>query len=104
MAIACACPPATVCADDFIRSDVNQDGTIGLADAFSLIDAFTFPTSITCWDAADVNDDGFINIGDPVYLLYWMFSPSGPPLLPPTSCGADLTPDALDCDEYSPCP
>src|SRR5262249_22817969 len=56
-----------------------------------------------CPDAADVNDDGIVNISDPVYLLRFLFQggPGPPPPFP--VCGADPTADSLGCASYTTC-
>jgi hypothetical protein len=50
-------------------------------------------------DAADVNDDGSININDIIYLIsYLLFEPPGDPPPPPfPDPGFDPTPDGLGC-------
>lgn len=45
----------------------------------------------------DANDDGTLNISDPVYLLSYLFVGGGPPPPPFADCGEDPTPDGLDC-------
>ena len=52
--------------------------------------------ALGCLDAADINDDGAINIADPIFLLAYIFS-GGPAPSPPSACGADPTADAIDC-------
>ncbi|MEE8143664.1 MAG: VCBS repeat-containing protein, partial [Planctomycetota bacterium] len=54
-----------------------------------------------CLDAADSNDDGSINLADPVFLFCFLFGEvtSLPPPFP--VCGSDLTPDGLGCDTTS---
>ena len=50
-----------------------------------------------CLDAADANDDGGINISDPVATILFLFI-GGLPLPPPSgSPGVDPTEDALRC-------
>ena len=58
-----------------------------------------------CGDALDTNDDGNIDIGDPVALLGVLFSGAAPPSTPFPECGQDPTADTLDC-EFGPtrCP
>ncbi|MCZ6794618.1 MAG: hypothetical protein O7J95_13505 [Planctomycetota bacterium] len=57
-----------------------------------------------CADAADADDNGDIQITDPVYTLNRLFR-GGPELPAPgaTSCGSDPTDDALGCQSYNPC-
>jgi hypothetical protein len=56
-----------------------------------------------CIAAADATDDGAVNITDGVFLLLHLFR-SGEVLPAPfSSCGVDLTPDALDCSAFAAC-
>ena len=50
-----------------------------------------------CQSAADANDDGVIDIGDPITMLETLFGDlSGLPT-PYPSCGAELIEDDLSC-------
>ena len=54
---------------------------------------------VPCHDALDSNDDGALDIGDPIYLLTYMFGGGSPP--PPPfggTCGPEPTLDS-PCDE-----
>jgi hypothetical protein len=58
-----------------------------------------------CDDACDFNDDGELDISDPVSGLNYLFvmgSPSPPAPFP--SCGTDPTNDSLGCDTFAGCP
>lgn len=89
-------------AGDFIRGDTNSDGAVDVADpVFNLAYQFLSGPS-TCLDAQDSNDDGTVDISDPVYNLSFLFV-SGPAIPAPNVCGADPTPDTLECD-MSSCP
>ena len=91
----------------FARGDCNQDGTIDLADViFSEIYMFAGGEKPGCIDACDNNDDGVLNIADPIYLLNLLFI-QGPPLPDPGGfCGSDPTEDSLECLAFtaSVCP
>lgn len=50
-----------------------------------------------CLDAADVNDNGEINIADPIYLLNHIFSDGPKPPEPYPKAGIDLTLDEFGC-------
>jgi formylglycine-generating enzyme required for sulfatase activity len=50
-----------------------------------------------CDDAADVNDDGRLNITDPVYLATFLCLPGRRPPPPYPECWVDPTEDGLDC-------
>ena len=98
----------------FVRGDTNADGTIGIADAISLLSClFTAGGGCpTCDDAADANDDGALDIADAIYGLSYLFlGGPAPPLPTPTAlsypiadCGPDPTPDTLGCVAFAPCP
>ncbi len=82
---------------DFLRGDVDQDGRISVGDAVAtilyLFDARTAPT---CEDAADSNDDGIIDLTDPLFVLRGLFS-SPSDGISPFLFGPDLTCDELGC-------
>ena len=85
--------------DDFLRGDANNDGVVQtIPDAIALLSSlFSGTGPIACNKAGDINDDGAVNLADPIYLLDWGFT-SGPlPPAPFPSCGTESTPDALDC-------
>ncbi len=86
---------------EWIRGDVNADGAINVADAIALLSGlFGTPSAILCGAAADVNNDGGQDIGDPVYLLTYNFSMGTEPPAPFPSCG--IAPTTFSCD--TPCP
>jgi hypothetical protein len=60
-------------------------------------------TFIDCFDAADANDDGSVNLFDPIYLLGYLFNSAPNPLAPFPSCNFDPTLDNLDCESYIGC-
>ena len=87
----------------FIRGDVNQDGSINIADALFVLNALFSVEGPPppCWKSADSNDDGELDISDGVALLKFLFQ-SGGVISPPSAiCGLDLTEDALGCDSFS---
>lgn len=50
-----------------------------------------------CADAGDVNDDGVLNLKDPLWLLVFLFLDGPPPPSPFPGLGPDPTPDMLGC-------
>ena len=51
-----------------------------------------------CVDAGDMNDDGFIDVSDPIRLLLFLFAGAAQPPAPFPECGPDSTDDGLaDC-------
>lgn len=89
----------------FIRGDLNASGSVNLADGVALLSALFVPGTppLECDDVGDANDDGNLNLQDPVYLLNAIFVPTAPPLPAPSTCGADPTPDPINCTSGS-CP
>ncbi len=69
---------------DFLRGDVDGDGCVeAIADTIYLLGNLFPPgggpgNPLLCLDAADINADLVINIGDPVLLLQWGFPVGGP--------------------------
>ncbi len=104
----------TVRADDFLRGDVNTDGTLSVADMIQLERALFESAGLpTCLDAADVNDDGVVNISDSVNLLIMFFHSSfgqtpipfvTPPEPFPAPGGDPTNDDLLDCERYEVIP
>jgi hypothetical protein len=87
----------------FIRGDCSNDGDIDIQDAVLLLNLMFSGVAVDCLDASDVNDDGVINLVDPVYeLLFIMGLGPVPPAPSWPSCGGDSTPDGgggdLGCD------
>src|SRR5262245_13459074 len=104
---------------DFYRGDCNlsaeSDGTaVDIADAAALV-SYLFgesggpPFVPPCMDACDANDDGVVDMSDPLYVINFIFRlgpfppPPGPGLLKDetgvhlTPPGADTTEDQLGC-------
>lgn len=92
----------------FRRGDVDGNGVVNaLSDAIALLTiAFggSGGSEFPCRDSADVNDNGLLDIGDPVYLLSYGFGGGPAPVSPFTDCGEDPTDDPLDCAMSSLCP
>lgn len=84
--------------ESFIRSDVNQDGSVNLADAIRLLAHLFLSVLIDCREAGDCNDDSGINVADAIFLLSYLFSGGVLPPEPFPDCGSDPTPDLIGCD------
>lgn len=86
----------------FIRGDVNQDASINLADAISLL-GYICSTSDApgCMDSADCNDDGAIDLADAITLLGSIFNSDILPE-PVDKFDFDFTDDSLTCDVFLP--
>ncbi len=89
----------------FVRGDATNDGLVGAADVLLVLGfLFTEGPRPTCIKAADTNDDGKLDIADPIALLtHLLFAQAGPLPAPTGACGVDPTTDALGCGEYPPC-
>ncbi|MEM7165061.1 MAG: putative Ig domain-containing protein [Planctomycetota bacterium] len=83
----------------FVRGDVNADGSQNLQDAVVLLNYLFVPgaTVPPCLDACDMNDDGALNLIDPINQLFALFQSGPPPASPYPNCGTDPTPDMLGC-------
>ena len=101
-------PHVTAADHNFRRGDVDGNARIEMADAIQTF-GYLFlgsPTSLGCWDAADANDSGGVDLSDGVFTLQYLFSGGGPHPSPgPETCGPD-TPgdDALTCESSPNCP
>ena len=88
----------------FIRGDANEDGSVDLSDAVSiLIQLFLGGVATTCDDADDANDDGESNISDAISLLGFLFLGGAAPPAPFPECGEDPTEDELGCESFAGC-
>jgi hypothetical protein len=71
---------------------VDGNARIEMADAIQTF-GYLFlgsPTSLGCWDAADANDSGGVDLSDGVFTLQYLFSGGGPHPSPgPETCGPD---------------
>ncbi|MFN0059929.1 MAG: hypothetical protein ACKVX7_15840 [Planctomycetota bacterium] len=88
----------------FVRGECN--GSLSISSAvFLLVYLLAGGATPTCLDACDSNDDGNLNLADPLYSLMYMFVPGSPPPVSPfPSCGLDPSPDGLECAAFVGCP
>ncbi|MFN0060784.1 MAG: dockerin type I repeat-containing protein [Planctomycetota bacterium] len=94
---------STLTAADFVRGDVNADGSFNIADAVSGLSYLFGGGPLGCADALDSNDDGATNIADPILILSALFSAGPSPAAPFPACGPDPTLDGLDCATFDAC-
>lgn len=81
----------------FIRGDTNGDGDVTITDAYLLRDFVHGLKDLGApQDAADVDDNGVINIADVDYLFRYLMSSGAPPAAPFPAPGTDPTLDSLD--------
>ncbi len=89
----------------FLRGDGNDDGTIDLTDAITILNyLFLGGVAPGCLDAADSDDDEEIQLTDGIYTLSFLFSGGAPPPAPWPDCGEDLAGEGLDCTAQQSCP
>lgn len=94
----CGCEVCLLRIPEFQRGDCNQDEKANISDANTILAVAYQGFTPDCADACDINDDGFINLADSVYLLNFVFgfgfnfpAPTHP------TCGPDPTVDELGC-------
>jgi hypothetical protein len=82
----------------FLRGDSNLDGKVDLSDAQATLSyLFLSAESPRCLDAADADDNGGVNIADPIATLQHLFQ-GGPAIPEPSEApGTDPTLDELGC-------
>ncbi len=84
----------------FVRGDSNGDAGVDIADGVHILLVLFGGRTGNCADARDVDDDGNVNVTDPIVLLTYLFR-NGPELSAPfPSAGADPTADALGCQRF----
>lgn len=82
----------------FLRGDADGSRELDISDPIVVLLGLFAGRRLDCHDAADANDDGNLNITDPLFILNFLFRAGVPPLPPFPQPGADPTPDALDCN------
>ncbi|MEM7236172.1 MAG: IPT/TIG domain-containing protein, partial [Planctomycetota bacterium] len=89
----------------FRRGEVNADRVTNLTDALLILDhLFIGQARLECLKAADFDDNGRVEIADPIGSLSYQFLGGPPPPAPGLEdCGEDPTEDQLSCERYSAC-
>ena len=82
----------------FIRGDVAADGTVNISDAVKALLVLFSGETTDCEDALDADDNGSLQITDPIYVLDYLFRSGSPITAPYPDAGADPTEDALGCE------
>jgi hypothetical protein len=89
----------------FLRGDAGGDGALDFTDAIrTLRYLFEGADEIACLKAADANDDGRINIVDPIAVISVLFGRGDALPDPFPRCDRDPTEDGLSCRSSAPCP
>jgi len=84
----------------FIRGDIDGNGNVNMTDAVACAAGGPF----ACDDAADVNDDGVLDMADCTYLTNYLAAGGPAPPMPFPDCGKDPSADALGCNDCPACP
>jgi len=81
----------------FRRGELDGVDGLGVTDALLILHQFIFgvETRFDCEDILDVDDDGVINLTDPIVILRYQFQGGPSPVEPFDACGLDSTPDPL---------
>ena len=98
----------------FVRGDANRDWLVNMSDVVSILSSLfagrpaaedgeaRVQTVFPCPDAADLDDDGSIQLNDAMYLALYLFQGGPAPLSPYPQPGRDsLVPEAdpIDCGD-----
>jgi hypothetical protein len=69
----------------FLRADTNLDKQRDISDRDRTLQVlFSGEDSLPCDDAADANDDGKVDLSDPVFTLLWLYLSGRAPPSPPS--------------------
>jgi len=90
----------------FLRGDCNGDGTTNISDPVAALGCMFLGKPTTCEDALDIDDNGVLELGDPICLLNYLFVSGSAPAAPFPGCGIDPADadDALGCERHDACP
>jgi hypothetical protein len=81
----------------FIRGDANSNRRLNVADAVIALRVLFNGLPATCPDALDADDNGILEITDPLAVLGYLFAGGPVPAAPFPAFGEDPTSDALGC-------
>ncbi len=88
----------------FKRGDSTLDGAFDISDSVRILTVlFQDGVIPSCEDVMDVNDDGAVDVTDPVYQLGNLFLGGPDPRPPYPGCGVDGTGDGIGCEAYPHC-
>ena len=83
----------------FVRGDADRNGNVEFIDAFQSLDTLFGVAATDCPEALDVNDDGALDLADPVYLIVYLTGLGPAPEAPFPVAGPDPSPDlGYPCD------
>ncbi len=81
----------------FVRGDATSDSEVDLADPVAILFHLFQGVPLLCLDAADLDDDGRVNLTDVIAGLDYLFRAGRPPASPFPLPGSDATDDGLAC-------
>ena len=81
----------------FLRGDADGDSRVTIRDPLVALGWLFRGAPLLCPDAADVNDDGTVDVTDVIAGLEFLFAKGSPPAPPFPEAGADPSEDALEC-------
>ncbi len=83
----------------FRRGDVDGNHSLGIGDAVTMLMWMLIPGSpaIPCQEAADLNDDGQLQLQDAIHLLSWLFASGPSPAQPHPDAGPDPDQNGPGC-------
>ena len=92
--------------DDFVRGDCNNANGVDTTDAVLLLGYLANTGDALPWhfDSADVNDDGFLTMEDPLWITRFLFMIGPPPMPPYPDPGQDPTGDTIGQTSVTPPP
>jgi hypothetical protein len=89
----------------FTRGDPNADNRINIADGIWIInELFRQGPATRCQSAADINNDGMMDLADATYIFDYQFFGGSAPPAPFPGCGVEPFEDELPCEDTSACP
>ncbi len=83
----------------FVRGDAQGDLSVNISDAVAVLAHLFNGRPVRCVDAADVDDNGTVEITDALFIVGYLFLEGEPPRAPFPDPGLDPTEDVLDCRE-----
>lgn len=99
--VAYAVTPCTYPCHHFTRADVDKSGGVNTTDVSLIMSCVVYGTCPAGNDDVyDSNDDGSLDVSDPVYAANYAYSGGPAPPPPFVTAGADPTPDSIEpaCD------
>lgn len=87
----------------FARGDPNQDGSLNIADAITVLNYLFANGPGLCLISMDANGDNTVDIADALHVFSYLNGLGPAPLAPFPMCGVDNTGSTLTCDSPPSC-